>query len=105
MVARFGGIPLTRHRRAVLEPRLPAPAPARRKELVTRLLRGRCEWCQQRGPVQAHQVRKLAGLGTPGPAQPQWASLMACMRRKTLIVCAACHQLIHDDKPAATCTS
>src|SRR5262249_24818216 len=86
---------------AVLETALPAPAPARRRELVTRLLRGRCEWCQQHGPVQAHQVRKLADLGTPGPAQPQWASLMARMRRKTLIVCAACHQLIHDGKPAA----
>jgi group II intron reverse transcriptase/maturase len=101
LVARFGGIPLKRQKRAVLDDRLPVPAPARRKELVTRLLRGRCEWCQQHGPVQAHQVRKLADLGTPGPAQPQWASLMAQMRRKTLIVCAACHQLIHDGKPAA----
>jgi len=55
--------------------------------------------------VQAHQVRKLADLGTPGPAQPGWASLMARMRRKTLIVCAPCHQLIHDGKPAAICTS
>ena len=105
LVARFGGIPLKRHKRAVIDDRLPAPAAARRKELVTRLLRGRCEWCQQRGPVQAHQVRKLADLGTPGPAQPERASLMARMRRKTLIVCAACHQLIHDGKPAATCTS
>jgi len=105
LVARFGGIPLKRQRRAVLDDRLPAPVPVRRKELVTRLLRGRCEWCQQRGPVQAHQVRKLADLGTPGPAQPGWASLMARMRRKTLIVCAACHQLIHAGKPAAICTS
>jgi group II intron reverse transcriptase/maturase len=105
LVARFGGIPLKRHKRAVLDDRLPAPAPTCRKELVTRLLRGRCEWCQQRGPVQAHQVRKLADLGKPGPAQPEWASLMARMRRKTLIICAACHQLIHDGKPAAICTS
>jgi len=105
LVARFGGIPLKRQKRAVLDDRLPAPVPARRKELVTRLLRGRCEWCQQRGPVQAHQVRKLADLGTPGPAQPGWASLMARMRRKALIVCAACHQRIHDGKPAAICTS
>jgi predicted metal-binding protein len=29
---------------------------------------------------------------------------MALMRRKTLIVCAACHQRIHDGKPAAICT-
>ena len=105
LVARFGGIPLKRQKRAVLEDRLPVPATTRRKELITRLLRGRCEWCQQRGPVQAHQVRKLADLGTPGPAQPGWASLMARMRRKTLIVCAPCHQLIHDGKPAAICTS
>jgi hypothetical protein len=55
--------------------------------------------------VQAHQVRKLADLGTPGPAQPGWASLMTRMRRKTLIVCAPCPQLIHDGKPAAICTS
>jgi len=105
LVARFGGIPLKRQKQAVLDDRLPAPATTRRKELVTRLLRGRCEWCQQHGPVQAHQVRKLADLGEPGPAQPEWASLMACMRRKTLIVCAPCHQLIHDGKPAVICTS
>src|SRR5207342_381556 len=71
LVARFGGIPLKRQKKAVIDDRLPAPAPARRKELVTRLLRGRCEWCQQYDRVQAHQVRKLADLGTPGPAQPQ----------------------------------
>jgi group II intron reverse transcriptase/maturase len=105
LVARFGGIPLKRQKRAVLEDRLPVLPATRRKELVTRLLTGRCEWCQQRAPVQAHQVRKLADLGKPGPAQPGWASLMARMRRKTLIVCAPCHQLIHDGKPAAICTS
>ena len=104
LVARFGGIPLKRQKKAVLDDRLPAPA-TRRKELVTRLLRGRCEWCQQRAPVQAHQARKLADLGKPGPAQPEWASLMARMRRKTLIVCVPCHQLIHNGKPAAICTS
>ena len=97
--------PLKWQKRAVLEDCLPAPATTHRRELVTRLLKGRCEWCQQRAPVQAHQVRKLADLGTPGPAQPGWATLMARMRRKTLIVCAPCHQLIHDGKPAAICTS
>ena len=104
LVARFGGTPLKRQKKAVLDDRLPAPA-TRRKELVSRLLNGRCEWCQQRAPVQAHQVRKLADLGKPGPAQPEWASLMARMRRKTLIVCVPCHQLIHNGKPAAICTS
>ncbi len=105
LAARFGGIALKRHKKAVLDDRLPVLPSARRKELVTRLLRGRCEWCQQRCPVQVHQVRKLADLGTPGSVQPGWASLMARMRRKSLIVCAACHQLIHDGKPTVICTS
>jgi len=39
--------------------------------------------------------------GTNAGSPPEWASLMTRMRRKTLIVCAACHQLIHDGTPAA----
>ncbi|WP_421917370.1 hypothetical protein [Nonomuraea polychroma] len=31
----------------------------------------------------------------PGPLQPQWAKAMANRRRKTLVVCAACHGHIH----------
>jgi group II intron reverse transcriptase/maturase len=100
LVARFGGIPLKRQKRAVIDDRQPAP-PIRPKELVIRLLKGECEWCHQRATVQTHQVRKLADLGKPGPAQPAWAALMAKMRRKTLIVCPPCHQVIHDGKPAA----
>ncbi len=38
---------------------------------------------------------RLKELGKPGPGQPAWAALMAKMRRKTLIVCAACHEHIH----------
>jgi len=37
----------------------------------------------------------LSQLGKPGPGQPAWAALMARMRRKTLIVCAPCHDWIH----------
>ena len=103
LVARFGGIPLKRQRKAVIDDRLPAPA-IRRRELVTRLLRGECEWCGQRAMVETHQVRKLADLTAPGRQPPGWAVLMAKMRRKTLIVCAPCHQAIHG-KPAATRTS
>ena len=103
LVARFGGIPLKRQRNAVIDDRLPAP-PIRRRELVIRLLRGECEWCGQRAPVETHQVRKLADLTSPGQQPPPWAALMAKMRRKTLIVCAPCHQVIHGGKPAAACT-
>ena len=47
------------------------------------------------GTVLVHEVRKLASLGTQGPGQPAWAARMARMRRKTLAVCRACHDVIH----------
>ena len=94
LVARFGGIPLKRQKKAVLNDRPAAPATTR-KELVTRLHAGRCEWCQRHADVEVHQVRKLADLARPGHPQPAWARLMAQMRRKTLIVCTPCHQAIH----------
>jgi hypothetical protein len=49
--------------------------------------------------VAVHQVAVLKHLGQPGPGQPAWAALMARMRRKTLIVCAACHEHIHANLP------
>ena len=69
------------------------PAPARRMRMV-----------RPAGRVETHQVRKLADLTSPGQQPPPWAALMAKMRRKTLIVCAPCHQVIHGGKPAAACT-
>ncbi len=65
LVARYGGIPLRRQKMAVLTDRQPIPATPR-KELIGRLLAGRCELCGQTGTVDVHQVRKLADLDTPG---------------------------------------
>ena len=95
LVARFGGIPLVRKKDAVLTDRIPAPPPAPRKELVHRLLTRRCELCGDPGKVAVHQVRKLTSLGGPGPGQPAWAKKMTQMRRKTLVVCEPCHDIIH----------
>ena len=95
LVARFGGIPLRQERRAVIRDPAPVPAPVPRKELVSRLRRRRCELCETGATVAVHQVAGLASLGRPGPGQPAWAALMAKMRRKTLIVCGACHDWIH----------
>jgi hypothetical protein len=75
--------------------RIPDQAPHPRKELVTRLLKRRCELCEQPGRVVVHQVRALACLPEPGPGQPEWAVLMARKRRKTLVVCQPCHDAIH----------
>src|SRR5260370_41607881 len=55
LVARFGGLPLKRQRHAGIGDPLPAP-PLRRRELVTRLLRGGCAWCGQRATAETHQV-------------------------------------------------
>jgi group II intron reverse transcriptase/maturase len=95
LVARFGGIPLKQNRRAVIADPAPVPVHPPRRELVYRLRRRQCELCEQGATVAVHQVAALADLGRPGPGQPAWAALMTRMRRKTLIVCTACHEHIH----------
>jgi hypothetical protein len=105
LVARFGGIPLKRHRGAVITDRVPGRITYPRKELVTRLLRRSCEVCEQTGLMQVHQVRKLADLTQPGPAQPPWEVLMARKRRKTLVVCPPCHEHIHSGQPPTAVTA
>src|SRR5947207_3439998 len=64
LVTRFGGIPLKRQKKAVLDDRQPAPVTGRRagSELLARLRRSRCELCEQRSDVQVHQVSKLTDL-------------------------------------------
>ena len=99
LVARFGGIPLKRQKKAILDDRRPTPVTVRRKELIIRLRAGRCELCEQRAEVQVHHVRKLADLARPGRPQPPWMKLMAMKRRKTLVVCAVCHGHIHGRQP------
>jgi hypothetical protein len=95
LVARFGGIPLRQNRRAVIHDPVPALIPRPRKELEKRLRKRECELCETGATVAVHQVTGLKALGGPGPGQPAWANLMARMRRKTLIVCADCHEWIH----------
>jgi group II intron reverse transcriptase/maturase len=105
LVATFGGIPLKRQQNAILRDREPVPAPTRHKELIRRLLRGRCEICGQTDKVQVHQIRKLADLNKSGrPNQPEWITIMAKRQRKTLVVCAGCHADIHPGKPTASNT-
>ncbi|MDT3396946.1 reverse transcriptase domain-containing protein [Streptomyces sp. B1866] len=98
LVARFGGIPLTRKRTAVLDD-LPSTmftphSRPRGSQLIDRLQRGWCELCERRTDVQVHQVRSLAELRGPGE-QPAWAQLMLKKRRRTLVVCLPCHRDVH----------
>ncbi len=95
LVARFGGIPLKRDRNAVIRDPVPVPVGTPYRELIHRLRKRWCELCEHGATVAVHHVAKLADLGKPGPGQPAWAALMARMRRKTLVVCADCHEHIH----------
>ena len=95
LVARFGGIILRQDRHAVLRDPARPPAAYPRKELIKRLRKRACELCETGTTVAVHQVARLMELGKPGPGQPAWAALMAKKRRKTLIVCAPCHDWIH----------
>ncbi len=65
LVATFGGIPLKRQKKAVLHDRQPIPITTRRKELVTRLQKGRSECCQQ----PAHHKAIHAGQPTALPTE------------------------------------
>ncbi len=105
LVATFGGIPLIRQKNAVPVDREPVPATARPKELIRRLLAGRCELCGQTDKVHVHQIRKLADLDKPGQPQREWMRIMAARRRKTLMVCGDCHASIHRGPPTASTTA
>lgn len=105
LVSRFGGIPLTRQRDAVLTDRIPTQIGYPRRELITRLLKGRCELCQKTDHIQVHQVRTLAELARSGTSTPAWMAVMARKRRKTLVVCQSCHDLIHSGQPTTQLTA
>jgi group II intron reverse transcriptase/maturase len=100
LVARFGGIILRQDRRAVITNPAQVRIHVPRKELLMRLRQRECELCETDTTVAVHQVTGLKELGKPGPDQPTWAAIMARKRRKTLIVCASCHDWIHTNPVA-----
>jgi hypothetical protein len=95
LVARFGGIPLKRQKRAVVTDRLSTGPIYPNKELIKRLLRGRCELCGQADGIEVHHIRNLAQLQRPGSLPHAWEQAMTKCRRKSLVVCGDCHDLIH----------
>ncbi|MGP4051450.1 HNH endonuclease [Streptomyces sp. 2A115] len=102
LVARSGGISLTRQKAAVLTDRK-AARPRSRKDLITRLLKVKCELCGTLENVRVHHIRKLADLGK-GEPPTEWSQVMMQKRRKALMVCYACHDMIHSGKPTNSVT-
>jgi group II intron reverse transcriptase/maturase len=100
LVARFGGIELRWQKDAILDDE-PREVFSIRSEVVQRLLAQKCELCgSEEDPFQVHHVRKLADLDRPGRSEkPLWVKRMAARRRKTLVVCQACHEAIHRERP------
>jgi len=95
LVARFGGIPLRRQDTATITDVSANRGVTRQKELVTRLLAGRCELCRNTDGITVHHVRALVDLAAHRQAHPPWVAAMIRKRRKTLLVCRACHATIH----------
>lgn len=48
------------------------------------------------------RVSSLADFATSGRPQPAWTQLMAKRRRKTLVACQPCHDIIHARRPVVT---
>jgi group II intron reverse transcriptase/maturase len=95
LVARFGGIALKRQKTAVIIDRQPHRPLYPQKQLIKRLLKGRCELCRRTDGIEVHHIHKLADLVKAGTDQPAWIQTMLKRRRKTLVVCQDCHQQIH----------
>jgi hypothetical protein len=100
LVARFGGLPLHRNTTTAIADGLTHRTYPYRSELVQRLLTGECEWCGSTDSIEVHHIRKLADLHKPGRRElPGWAIVMARRRRKTLVLCEACHEDVTQGRP------
>jgi len=105
LIAVFGGIPLRTQKVARISDRV-VRLGFSRSELIQRLLADRCEMCGFTENIEVHHVRKLADLKKPGRRdKPLWVQRMAAIRRKTLVVCKACHEAIHHGITRAEWTS
>jgi len=100
LVAQWGGICLARDTTPAVLNDNPPRIWSGRSELIQRLLADACELCGSRAQVEVHHIRALKDLSPQGrKQQPEWVTRMASRRRKTLVVCRACHEGIHYQRP------
>lgn len=99
LVTRFGGIALRWQKTAILNDR-PKQVYNGRSEIAQRWLAQQCELCGTEDNCEVHHIRKLADLQNAGRKDPPaWVKRMAMRKRKTLVVCRACHAAIHYGQP------
>jgi len=102
LVARWGGIPLRRKPKAILNDQ-PTVIWKGRSELEKRLLADTCELCGSQEQITVHHIRALKDLHSKGRREkPPWMQVMASRKRKTLVVCWSCHMDIHYPMRKAT---
>jgi group II intron reverse transcriptase/maturase len=99
LVAQWGGIPLERDKRAILQD-APQVYWGGRTELVRRLLSDTCEYCGSKEQIEVHHIRALKDLNKyTGRGKPEWVKRMAARKRKTLVLCRKCHDDLHAGRP------
>ncbi|MBF0236379.1 MAG: HNH endonuclease [SAR324 cluster bacterium] len=65
-------------------------------ELIQRLDSNECEYCgKQKGYFEIDHIRKLSDVKEGKTA---WQKLMSARKRKTLVLCVECHDLLHAGK-------
>jgi hypothetical protein len=105
LVATWGGISLKWEITAPIEerPQHPLLRWNNRSELEKRLLAQVCEHCGATyipDQIEVHHIRALKDLNKyTGREKPWWVRIMAARRRKTLILCHACHVDIQYGRP------
>ena len=100
LVATWGGVPLSWDIKATLKEKLSVIWRGERSELVQRLLAEVCELCGSRDDVEVHHVRKMKNLHAyPGRPKPEWVVRMIALKRKTLLLCRACHEDVDLGRP------
>jgi len=102
LVAYWGGISLHWDIKAPIKDYQLFLGPGR-SELEKRLLADSCEYCGTTGDterIEVHHIRALKDLKTyAGREKPAWVKIMAARRRKTLVLCATCHQDVTYGRP------
>ena len=98
LIARFGGKPINYQKLANIVETTPQILTSR-TQLVERLLADECELCGSTTNVEVHHIKSIKELiqkyRKRGTEMPWWIKRMAEMYRKTLVVCAKCHDQIH----------